>query len=62
MWLDLRGVVLVDQVPDEDAAVVASRSQCAAATGGPFDAVYGGGVAAQFDERLAWLADVEDAD
>lgn len=54
--------MLVQKVPDEHATVVASGGECAAATWRPLDAVYGGGVAAEFDEGLPWLAHVEDAD
>lgn len=55
-------VVGVQQVPDEDEGVVATGGEHAAARGVPLDAVYGGGVAAQLEEGLARLPDVEDAD
>ena len=52
----------VDEVPDEDERVVGAGGEHAAPRGGPLDAVGGGGVAAEFEERLAGLPHVEDAD
>ena len=52
----------VDEVPDEDEGVVGAGGEHAAPRGGPLDAVDGGGVAAEFEERLAGLPHVEDAD
>lgn len=51
----------VEEVPDEDEAVVTAGGDMTAAVGCPFNAVDVVGVAAEFDEGLAGLADVEDA-
>jgi hypothetical protein len=53
---------LAHQVPDEDETVVAARGEHAAAVGAPFDRVDRGAVAAEFEQGLARLAHVEDAD
>lgn len=50
------GVVLVDQVPEENEAVVCAGGENAAAVGGPFHAVHGGRVAFELEERLTRLA------
>jgi hypothetical protein len=53
---------LVHQIPDQHLAVIRSRSESAPAQGRPLDAVERARVAAQFEEGLAWLTDVQYTD
>lgn len=50
------------QVPEEDTAVVATAAEEAALGAGPLDAVDGAGVAFEFEQGLAGLPHIQDAD
>lgn len=52
----------VDEVPEQDLAVVAARGEQAPPVGGPLDGAEGAAVAAQLQEGLPRLPHVEDAD
>lgn len=60
--VDLRCIVLIEEVPDQHKAVVGAGCEDAAPTGAPLDTVDGGRVAVEFKHRLAGLPDVEDTD
>lgn len=54
--------MLVNEIPNQDEAVVTSRGEDTASVGRPFDTVQGGGVALELEEGLSRLAHVEHAD
>jgi hypothetical protein len=54
--------VLVDQIPQEDEAVVCAGGEDTPSVGGPFDGADGCGVAFEFEDGLARLPDIEHAD
>jgi len=52
----------IEQIPDQNLAVIGARSEGPAPQGGPFHAVDCATVPAKLQEGLAWLANVENAD
>lgn len=60
--IEARAVAGVQQVPHENQSVVGAGGEHASPAWRPFDGVDGGGVAAKFEERLAGLTHVENAD
>ena len=59
---DGSAIVRVQQIPYENEGIVTARGKHAAPRRIPFYAVDGSRVTAQFEEGLAGLPDVEDAD
>lgn len=53
------GVVLVDQVPEEDKAVICAGGKDSTAIWRPLNGVEGGGMALEFEEGLTRLANVK---
>lgn len=58
---DGNGVILIDQVPDQNEAVITSGGEDATSARRPFDAIQRGRMTLQFEESLAWLPHIENA-